>query len=206
MTLVDIKYMREKYQREIDSFNINKLPKRAIKKIFKEEDKTLVEGYLHNLLDSWFKREYKNTQPFFISLKKLIKRTGIKLNEIEKHDMLILEERVFSIDRHIKVLEVNFELKHHEKAGAKFTRAKLFRKMNNRLKQEDVGDLIFTNKRIILLGYEKKAFSWKDITEMDYQETGFLFKINSLTYVLRIHDQIALNNTIKNLLSKSKTK
>lgn len=206
MMLVDIKYMREKYQRQIDSFNINKLSKRAIRKVFKDEDSTLVENYLHNLVDAWFQREYQNDQPFFVALKKLIKRTGIHLNEIEEHDMFIIEERVFSIDRHIKVLEVDFELGRNEKAGAKFTRAKFFKKTNNRLRQIDSGDLIFTNKRIILLGYEKNTFNWKDIIEKDYQDTGFTFKINGTNYVLRIHDQIALNNTIKNLLSKSKTK
>ena len=198
--------MNQTYQTKINSFNINKLSKKAIKDIFKDEDQTLAKDYLHILVDKWFQKNYENNQPFLNTFKRLIRKTNIALDEKEKHDLTILEERVFSIDRHIKVLEVDFKLLKHEKAGAKFTKAKMFEQKKAHLEQLDEGDLIFTNKRVLFKGEQEWAFTWKEIEHKVFNDIGFTFTVGSKKHVLRIHDQIALNNTIKNLLSKSKTK
>lgn len=206
LNLINLKYMNQTYESQINYHNINKLSKSVIKNIFKDEDKELVEIYLHILVDKWFQNNYENTQSFLNIFKRLIRKTGIHLNEEEKHDLIILDERAFSIDRHIKVLEVDFKLLKHEKAGAKFTKAKIFQQISKHLKQLDEGDLILTNKRVLFKGQEEWAFVWKDMEHKEFEDIGFVFKSGSKKYVVRIHDQIALNNTIKNLLSKSKTK
>ena len=67
------------------------------------------------------------------------------------------------------------------------------------------GDLIGTNLKFIMnFNDETNAiFIRKKIGSYSFEEYGFKFHYEGHIYVIRIHDQISLNNTIKNLISKS---
>lgn len=203
MNPIDSKYMRVTYGALVNEENIFDLSKRKIRKVFKKEDKDIVEKYLHNIVDKWVAKNYKNDAGSIKVLKKLIKRVGITLDEMEQDNMLILEERAFSLYRHIKRLEFNVKLHENEYAGAKFTNAHLFHGGKILVELLD-GEVIITNKRIIFIGKEEANFNFSKLKQIRYTNYGFEFNYDHVKYILRIHDQITLNNTMKNIFSKIK--
>lgn len=199
---IDHEYMKRSYAHLVNEKNITELSRFKLKKIFKDEDKVLVDKYLHNVLNIWAAQNYKNDEHSYPHFKKLVKKVGINLNEVEKHDMLLLEERSFSLFRHIKILEVDIDLRPGETCGAKFVNATV-NELTKMLKQLEKGDLMITNERIILKGQtETLMFEYKDMKNQKFENYGFQFNIGSKKYVVRIHDQITLNNTLQNLFSK----
>lgn len=201
MNPIDLEYSRKFYADKVNVENIESLSRFKLKRIFKNEDKELVEKYLHNVLHRWAELNYKNDETSYAKFKKLIRKVGIELNEIEKHDLLILEERSFSLYRHIKILEVDVDLKKGETCGAKFTNStlSLHEEFINQLEK---GDLLVTNRRIIVKGIQTHSFLFTQMKNKTYENFGFEFMYGSKKYLIRIHDQITLNNTLKNMFNK----
>jgi hypothetical protein len=67
----------------------------------------------------------------------------------------------------------------------------------------DDGNLNITNFRIMFITKQKiKYFNWNKIYNVKHEKYGFCFSFKNENFVIRIHDQITLNNTIKNLYRK----
>ncbi len=201
LNIIITKIMDKKYKNIINQYNLESISFFKFKKIFKDEDKLWKESYIHNLINKWFLNQKEN-EITFKKLKWIIFKSRIQLNQIEKHNLFLIEERIFSIDRHIKILEVNEKLFAKEKVGAKFTNAKFFLNKELLIKLDD-GNLNITNFRIMFITKQKiKYFNWNKIYNVKHEKYGFCFSFKNENFVIRIHDQITLNNTIKNLYRK----
>lgn len=188
------------YSNLVNKDNIESLSKKFLKNVFKDEEPKWREIYLHNVIDQWIKSNVQNRINYKI-LCKIIKKSNIKLNQLEEHNIFLIEERVFSIDRHIKTLDVFNKLLDKENVGVKFINATLFLKKET-LSTIKKGDLLLTNKRLIIIGDENIAFHWITMSDPTYNNYGFSFIYLKKEYVVRIYDQITLNNTIKNFTGK----
>ncbi len=195
--------MEHKYKNDLNFKNIETISRWSIKKILKTESTKDREIFLHGLAAKWIFNSELSDDVLFTKLKKIIRKTRIILSDIENHKLFILEERAFSIDRHIKDILVNIKLRKKESVGAKFVKAKLF-SQKRKLKLIEKGDLLISNKRIILVFEEEiTSFDFFKMLEYEYKEFGFYFKLKTgQKYLIRIHDQEALNNTLANLISK----
>ncbi|WKX02554.1 hypothetical protein [Candidatus Mycoplasma mahonii] len=194
--------MEEQYRDKINYKNINIIPWYKIYFILKNETHRDREMFLHNLVDKWIVNSKLDDERLFINIKRIIRKTRIRLNDIELSQLFTLEERAFSIDRHIKIINSNIKLSKRESIGVKFTNAILFREKN--MEKISKGDLLVSNKRIIVIGSDiELSFPFSKIESYEYKEYGFLFiSNNNEKYLLRIHDQITLNNTICNIIQK----
>ena len=203
MSFWEKKYLIEKYHELVNKDNIEKISHHSIHEIFLDEDPKLKYKYLHLVVDNWFNQKYQKTESSYKTLRKIVKKTKLRINEIEKHNLLLLEERVFSLIRHLKSLNVDFKLLPSEKAVIKFVDAQLYFE-GKMLKQILSNDLIITNKRIIFyLGTNNiKTFSWEKVRYIKYKEYGIVFSYKGVELVIRIHDQQTLANTLKNFFKK----
>ncbi len=200
------KILKIQYGSIVNADNIISVSKFRIWMTFKNEDYDIINPYLHNVINDWANAQEIQNAKFYKTLKKLIKKTGIELNDIERHNLFLVEERMFSIDRHIKHIDVNFELLPKETVGIKFTKASFFKK-TSRLNHIVKGDLLVSNKRIIMDVATPILITFKEITSYSFKKYGFQFTTSSKeTFVLRIHDQMTLNNTLKNLFTKKQLK
>ena len=199
--------MEYKYKNLLNWDNIESTSRFSINKILKKETSKDKQVFLHLTLDKWIVNMELEDDELFKRLKKLIRKTKIKLTDIEKESLFVLEERSFSIDRHIKDIEVNLKLFKKEKVGVKFTNAKLFLN-DKKLTLQHKGDLLITNRRIIIVvsknGQDTMIpFMFSKIEEYEYKDYGFVFRTKDEDeFVIRIHDQKTLNNTISNIISK----
>ena len=195
--------MEHQYRKDINYKNIETLSRFSIYKILKQETKKDKEIFLHWTLDKWIVNSNLEDDKLFKVLNKLIKKLKINLTDIEEEALFVLEERAFSIYRHIKDIEVNFNLYKKEKVGVKFTDAKLFGE-DKKLTLIVKADLLITNKRIIIADKEViESFPFSQLVEYQFKDYGFAFKMkNDLRYIIRIHDQKTLKNTVTNILEK----
>lgn len=198
-----IELMRLQYKNKINEDNIESLSWFKIKKILKDETPKDREIFLHSIISRWIKIHETRDVDFIKNLKAIIRKTKIKLNNLDTYDLVLLEERSFSSYRHIKILNVSAELEAKEHVGIKFVKAQLYQK-TERLTLVLEGDLLISNKRIFFENVKDKAemFFWDEIISYSYENYGFSFKIKNVNYVIRIHDQESLNNTLRNMISK----
>lgn len=194
------KLLKMQYGQLVNAENISSLKGSFIKKTFKDEEPDKKDLYLHNVINEWWENS-KKSEDEFDKLKKIIKRAKISLNQVEKHNLFLIEERIFSITRHIKVLEVSANLLPKEQVGVKFVNSTIYKKEKT-LSTLASGDLLLTNRRIIITGEEIIAVYWSAIKNIKYGSYGFEFAHKEETFVIRIHDQDTLNNTIKNFIKK----
>ena len=192
--------INKQYKGIVDAENIFRLSKNKLRKIFKREDKDIKNIYLHNVIEKWW-RNAEETEENFKLLKKIIRRCEIVLNQVETHNIFLIEERIFAKTRHIKQLDVNIDLKNKEVVGVKYLSAILYNKKTT-LKRNIEGDLLISNKRLIIKGDNQIDFYWTNISNVKYENYGFEFKYKGAMYVIRIHDQQTLNNTIMNIYKK----
>ena len=213
-----------KYRSMINAENIEELSYFKIKKIFKGEDSEAREWYIHRIVSQWFENQQENlSRDTMDKLKKIIKKTKMSLNELEKHEILKIEERIFSTERTLKVLDTYHALDSNEDVVARFNVSYLYtlekEEITLRLSkkkqfwtEEEVvrerysGSLLISNKRFIIELYKKtKEIRFEDIEEYWHKDYGFQFKKEDEIFVLRTHDQKTLNNTI-DLIFRKKAK
>ncbi len=213
-----------KYRSIINIDNIESLSSFKIKKIFKCEDIEAKEWYIHRVVSQWFNIQEKNlSRETMYRLKKIIKKTKMNLNKVEKHEILKIEERIFSTERTLKNLDTNWKLSKHEILVAKFNRVQLYKiekeevtlKLTNKkqfwseediLKEKNAGSLSISNKSFIIESNNKiKEIKFEEIESYSHEKHGFQFNKKNETFVLRAHDQVTLNNTI-DLIFRKKAK
>lgn len=198
MNLIDKKYM---YRFYADEFSLEKITYFKVKKLWKKEGEKLTRLFFHNLISDWITNNYVEEDRFLVNLKKYIRKSQIRLNDFEQDQLLTIEERIFSKQRHIKLLLVNINLDKGEQAGAKFTDAILY-------KNEafcDQGNVIFTNKRIIIEGHKNYNFYYDKLQIISGTDKG-LFIRELDDFLITIHDQKTLANTFYNLYNKKVAK
>lgn len=195
---ISAKYLRKYYFHRVNKENIEGLSAFRLKRIFPKKDLDLKEDFYKKVIYQWYEENKNYSWSFFARLKKIIRKSKVVLDEVQKHELIELEEQIFSLSRHIKILLVNLPLYKDEVAGVKFERARLYKK-GDLLEEIETGDLIFTNKRLFV---GSKHFTYKEIDEFAYRNYGWEFVIYSQVYLLQIHDQITLNNTLKNFFAK----
>ncbi len=213
-----------KYRSIINVDNLEALTSRKINKIFKEEDNEAKEWYIHRIVSQWFKTQEQNlSRETMDKLKKIIKKTKMELNELEKHEIIKIEERIFSTERTLKILDTYHELMPNEVVVARFnmaylyviekeeitlklTKKKQFWTEEDILKERYKGSLLISNKRFIIeLNKKIKEIRFEDIEGYWHKDHGFQFTMNNEIFVLRSHDQKTLNNTI-DLIFRKKAK
>ncbi len=213
-----------KYRSIINPDNLESFTSFKIKKIFKGEDQEAKDWYIHRIVSQWFEKQQDNlSRDTMDKLKKIIKKTKMQLNELEKHDILKIEERIFSTERTLKILDTYHELDSNEDVVARFNVSFLYvlekeeitlklSKKKQFWSEEEIarercsGSLLISNKRFIIeLNKKIKEIRFEDIDEYSHKEYGFQFKKDDEIFVLRTHDQTTLNNTI-DLIFRKRTK
>ncbi len=213
-----------KYRSIINVENIESLSSHKIKKIFKNEDEEAKEWYLHRIISQWFSVHQETlSRETFDKLKKIIKKSKIILNELEKHEILKIEERIFSTERTLKILDTYHELDVNEEVVARFnmahfyilekeevtlklTKKKQFWTEEEFMKERYSGSLLISNKRFIIeLNNKTKEIRFEGIESYSHKKYGFQFIMEDETFLLRTHDQKTLNNTI-DLIFRKKAK
>lgn len=193
--------LKKQYKELISAGNIESLSYGKIKKILKSEEHDVRNIYLHNVIADWWEKQ-DETYESFKKLKKLFKKTKINITDLDKYNLFLIEERIFSTQRHIKTIDVKMELLPKESVGVKYTKASLYER-NKKLENINNGEVLFTNVRIIFIDKSQTvSFNWEELSKVKYKYYGFEFRFNSKIYVIRIHDQKTLNNTLENFISK----
>lgn len=200
---VNQELMRIQYKSVLSEHNIANLSGFKIWRILKNESQNDRDAFMHFIISRWIDLQPIKDVNFLKSLKQIIRRSRIKMTDVDKYELTLLEERSFSEYRHIKVLEVSTELMPREYVGVKYVNAQLYKK-TQRLALLTEADLLVSNKRIILVEDEilLHSFHWDQILTYTYTSYGFEFTYGKEKFIIRIHDQETLNNTIKNMISK----
>ncbi|TCG10707.1 hypothetical protein [Mycoplasma marinum] len=210
-----------KYRTILNSENIETLSSKRINKIFENEDRDAKEWYLHLVVSQWFSKNNEIlSRETLDKLHKIIKRCKLNLNEMEKHDLLIIEERIFSSERTLKILDTNHKLMFGEHVNARFKKCNLFIEQDTQFnfkisnknqiwtnkkywKIKSTGILLISNKKFIIETKDSvEKILFKNIIKYKHTKTGFEFKTNDGNFLLKIHDQETLNRTINSILRK----
>lgn len=190
--------MKKEYESQISVNNIEDISRFNIWLIFRKENKEEKELYLKNTLSKWIDNFEGSDEALFSKVRKIIRKTKITLNDIERDSLFVLEERAFSEIRQIKAIDVNNQLYKGESVGVKFRNAKLYESNSLKLKYE--GDLLISNKRIIFDGYPE-SFRFSAMSSYSNKKDGLEFiTVNGKKYLIRIHDSKTLNNTFNNII------
>ena len=200
INIIDRKILETKYGHVINKYTISKVSKMELDLVFQDEDKALREKYIHNVIQEWIDSKEDKDFIFNAKVNKVIKRTGIELTEVEKHNIFLFEEQIFSKDRHIKVIEVNEKLLKKEVVGAKFEKAKLFKLQNGKAVISDKGSFLISNKRFLFTGKNEWSINYNKVSKKEMTSRGLSItdKSGKIVYV-QIHDLITLENTINNI-------
>lgn len=201
--IVSLMYFQ--YKDYLSEKNISNLSISQINKILFAESQKHKDAYVRFLLGRWISDQSISSLSNVANVKKTLRKLRVKLSEEDLYDMELLEERAFSNERHIKVLEVDVSLRKRESVGAKFENAKLFveNAEDNEFKLVCDANLFISNQRLIVEAEnEVRFFDWPKISAFWFKSYGFKFDFNHQTFLLRIHDQETLNNTISNIIKK----
>lgn len=190
MNFIDKKYMYKFYAQE---FSFENISLKRVKALYKKEGEKLVRPFLHHLISDWILANYQENDHFMVLLKRYLYKAKIVLNDLEEDQILTMQERIFSRFRHIKLLLVNTVLDKGEHAGAKFTNASLFCEGN----LLTIGNLILTNKRIILEGTKNYSFYYDKVSKIKTSDEGLVI-VDLKSYLITIHDAQTLINTFYN--------
>lgn len=199
--LVFYSILKREYGKIINWKNIVHVSRFKLWTIFKKETKNIKEVYLRNTLAEWIDNFEGSDDNLFSKLKKILRKTKIKLNDIERDRLLVLEERAFSEIRQIKTIEVDYRLSKGEFVGVKYINSHLYEK-NKKIKKLFEGDLLISNQRIIFDGFDK-SFRFKNFYGYSYNKHGLEFQMkNGEVYLIRIHDSKTLKNTFENIINR----
>lgn len=204
---IDKLIAKQKYAKLVNASNVDKLSKKNIDKIFIGEDKKIRNTYLHNIIDDYIKNEKELTFSFLKKIDRIIKKTQIEISEVERHNLFLLEEQVFSLDRHIKIIEVQLQLYKKEVVGIKFVDARLFSKKSGALTLLKKGTFLISNKRFFFVSDEVYGLRFTKTKEWFINEDGLnIVPIKGDVHIIQIHDATTLANTVENFFGKNKFK
>jgi len=197
--MVDKKILDMKYGHIVNERNISKISKRTLDLIFLDEEQNLREAYIHNVIEKWVENKKKKDLSFNARLLRVVKRTGIELTEVEKHNLFLFEEQIFSKDRHIKIIEVNNELLPKEVVGVKFEKATFYKLVNDQIKIIDKGVFLISNKRFLFTGEKEWTINHRQVQEFEVTKYGLeIISKTGVKRIIKIHDLETLKNTINN--------
>ncbi len=197
-----------KYKDKLNAKKIERMTFLDLLFIFRKEDKKVKEWYIHHVISEWFNSLEVDSRTTFSRIKKVIWKCGIKLNDVEKHELFRLEERIFMTERGLKRLDTNIKTKKSEEVFARFEKVKLFKQQKYKttkwkyLKEDMQNTLSITNKRFIFESEPNQSFLFANIQKYSYTWYGFKFIYNNNVYVIRIHDARTLNNIINKIFRK----
>ena len=189
------------YRKKINKYNINKLSASKINKILRGVDQQLRFIFLHNVLASYNKAFYEENFIYLDKLKKIILKNKIILNTKETQFIYLLEERIFNKVRTLKILDTFYPLMKGENLYAKYKDGKIYFWDNRNYKNIVHGQLLLTNKRIIVQAIDKTyndyEFYYSQIKKHDFKPYGFEFNYGDEKVLIRAHDQSTLCNLLK---------
>lgn len=188
------------YRKKINKHNIDKLSSYKINKILQNEDPQIRFLYLHNVLFRFNKSYYKEDYIYLDKLKKIINKHKIILNTQETQFLYLLEERIFTRIRTLKILDSYYPFLKNENLYARYKKGKVYFLDKDRYKTIIHGELLLTNKRIIIKAFEKQndyEFYYNQMTETDLTSYGFEFYYGKEKVLIRTHDQLTLCNMIR---------
>ncbi|MCK5945651.1 MAG: hypothetical protein KAG04_00100 [Mycoplasmataceae bacterium] len=200
INIIDRKILESKYGHVVNKHTISKVSRMQLELIFQGEDKALREKYILNVIQEWIDDKKNKDFIFNAKVKKVIKRTGIELTEVEKHNVFLFEEQIFSQDRHIKIIEVNEKLLKKEVVGAKFEKARLFELRDGKAVIIDKGTFLISNKRFLFTGKQEWSINYNKVSKKEMTDRGLsvIATTGEVKYI-KIHDLITLENTINNI-------
>lgn len=200
------KLLKKEYASKVHKDNIEKLSSFQIWRIFRYEKPEIKDLYLHNVIAEWYAEQKHGEYKTFAKLKRLIMKTKISLNNVECYEIDLLEERLFSQNRHIKALDVNFDLNPKEIVWIKFVDATI--QWMSELQQEiKNGNLMFSQERIIVeTGNPDESISifYKNVKNIHFSNSGMEVQIKkpNIVFSISIHDNKSLLNTLLNASDK----
>ena len=198
-----------KYKKKINVDNIDKLHKKKIDNILVNVDLNTKEVFIKNLLSKYHDKFYEESYPFLDKIKWIIHQNNIILNTREEQYMLLLEERIFSKIRTLKILDTHYPLNNSENLYARYSKGKTFIKRGNFFRIIRRGKLLITNKQVILQTPNNVAnleFNYSKMRCIQYTKYGFIFKYKKDVFLLRAHDQKTLCNFIGRFITKNHNK
>ena len=201
-----LKLLDQKYMDKINPKNLTTLLPWVITRIFKNEDRDIKEKYLKIIIQRYVDINFKLDPKFFNTLNRIIWKLKIELSAIEEHNLNLMEERIFSTFRHIKLLEVTQRKKKKEKVYSKFNDSNLYELRNDKLHCIYNGPLLITNMSFLFPSDAieiKHSFDYKRVLDWELSEIGLKFEYyNEKKYLIRIHDNKTLILNFKNLINK----
>ena len=190
------------FKNKLNKFNIEKTSIQKINKLFKNTSPQMRFVYLHNTLAKYNKYFYKEDYIYLDKLRYIIKINKLILNAKEEEFLYLLEERIFNKNRKLKSLDTNITLLKNEKLYVKYKRGYLYFFSQNIYKNIINGEILITNKRIIINTenhFNNYEFYYSEMKKYWYKKYGFEFYYGEEQVLLRSHDQRTLCNIIKRL-------
>jgi len=202
--LLKYKLNVSEYGHYINKDTIEKTSWKDVHKILNQMPSEEKEVFLHNVISEWVDTVQENRDTFK-ALKRMIKKSKIKLNRLEREELFIFEARIFALERAIKQLDVNIKLKPKEVASIRYENAILF-KDEKILKLINKGTLIVTNKRALLVNPKDPSilnqFLLSKIKRLRLENQVLKFLYNNKVYALSIYDNKVLLNILTNIINK----
>ena len=193
-----------KWKQKINYKNILNYKKKDIKKIRKSLSDDEYNFLMSKILNNYIKNNYKLDISFISKIKKIINMTNVKLSNKEIMKLRLIDEWVFTKNRKLKELDTNIPLDKNEYLYAQFENAHLFIKNGFLNREIFSGNLLLTNKAIILLKDTKVEFKFfysKIKNKSSFYDYGYEFILNKKKYILTIYNQITLKLTLKKLMN-----
>ncbi len=202
--LLKYKLNVSEYGHYINKDTIEKTSWKDVHKILNQMPSEEKEVFLHNVISEWVDTIEENRDTFK-ALKRMIKKSKIKLNRVEREELFIFEARIFALERAIKQLDVNIKLKPKEVASIRYENAILFKDVKI-LKLINKGTLIVTNKRALLVNPKDPSilnqFLLSKIKRLRLENQVLKFLYNNKVYALSIYDNKVLLNILTNIINK----
>lgn len=146
-------YLKQKWLKDINVTNIDKLSKFKIRRVFKgfshEEYVDKFKGYI---LKKYIKERFHYDDDSIMAIKAVARKLELQLTHGEWLKLERLEELSFAQNRTFKVLDVPFKTEVDEKCYFRFENGILFKRTDEKkLVKFATGMLYITNKRIVLM-------------------------------------------------------
>lgn len=148
--------------------------------------------YRFKILYEWFNKNNNNSKIFLELLESNISSLGLEkfLNANEKKYLNLLKSNIFTKNRNIKTLIVNFRLDKGTNVYFHYDNINVFFKKNDQIKLlKSVNDIYLSNSKIFFTSFFNVVYiKLDDIIQIQKEKDSIKFKIETFEYIIKSYD------------------
>lgn len=146
-------YYKRKWIKELNVENIDKVSRFRVRQVFKGVDnKEYVNKFKAYLIKKYTDQVFNYDDASVNSIKSVIRKLEIELNQDERYQLERLEELAFAKNRSFKALDVPFLPIRNEYCYFKFEKGIMYKENDKgKLIKSTLGQMYLTNRRIVII-------------------------------------------------------